>query len=433
MRISNSVSETTDVLSAGNQSSVLTRSLRANRSLKLIVAFLIIAVLIYMELNGGRSFFDEVLSIVSFFYLLFLAIKDELSRYDSVSLFMLLVVIYIGLISNVFSGISRSLTSILIDVVAETKVLWVFFAAKYLFRGQTGNTFATTLVSLAKAYIISAFACSIVSQVVNIGMTESQRYGLQGFRFVFPFSFQFMAVSLLAIAVLIKGNAKNRKVYFVLASISLMLATKSAPLLFGLLFLVLLYYFNHFKKLNAFAVSLLLLGVGFVGSYQIQTYLMNVNAPRYLFFLHGAELANRFFPLGAGFSTFGSDQAARVYSPLYYEFGFSYLFGLNPEDGSFLSDTFWPMAIGQFGWIAFVLLAILYLRIVLGFKEPAKHGYESKAFLYAAFFSYMIHAVGSAILSSSAGVIGFIALGLVCSSCDNKLIGDNRFSRVGGI
>lgn len=433
MSISNSASETTSVLSAGNQNSQLTGPLKPKRSLKPIAAFFIISVLIYMELIGGRSFFDEALSIVSVLYLLFLAIRDDLSRYDSVSLFILMVVIFIGLASNVFSGISRPLTSVLIDVVAETKVLWAFFAAKYMFRGQTGKTFATALVFLAKAYIISAFVCSIVSQVVNIGMTESQRYGLQGFRFVFPFSFQFMAVSLLAIAILIKGNAKNRKVYYVLASISLMLATKSAPLLFGLLFLVLLYYFNHFKKLNAFVVALLFLGVIFVGSYQIQTYLMNVNAPRYLFFLHGAELANRFFPLGAGFSTFGSDQAARLYSPLYYEFGFSYLFGLNPEDGSFLSDTFWPMAIGQFGWIAFALLVILYLRIVLGFKGPVKHEFESKAFLYAAFLSYMIHAVGSAILSSSAGVIGFIALGLVCSSYDDQLIGSKRLGRVGGI
>ena len=38
---------------------------------------------------------------------------------------------------------------------------------------------------------------------------------------------------------------------------------------------------------------------------------------------------------------------------------------------------------------------------------------DQKAFMYASFISYIIHAVGSAILSSSAGVIGFIALAIV--------------------
>lgn len=271
------------------------------------------------------------------------------------------------------------------------------------------------LVPASKIYIVIGFICSLISQFVNIGMTESERYGLQGFSFIFPFSFQFLAVSLLAIAVLITSEAKSRQRYYVLASISLMLATKSSPLLFGLMFLVLLFYFYRYERLNIFVIALLFFGIIAVGSYQIQTYLMNVNAPRYLFFLHGAELASQHFPIGTGFATFGSDQAARSYSPLYFQFGFSHLFGLNPEDGSFLSDTFWPMALGQFGWIGFILFVGLFVRIFLSFKENRGNQAESKSFLYSALLSYMIHAVGSAILSSSGGMIGFIAMALVNS------------------
>lgn len=45
-------------------------------------------------------------------------------------------------------------------------------------------------------------------------------------------------------------------------------------------------------------------------------------------------------------------QAARNYSRLYYQYGFNSLFGMNTRDGSFLSDTFWPMAIGQLYMLA---------------------------------------------------------------------------------
>lgn len=387
----------------------------AKQSLKPFVAYLIIGLLIFFELVGGRSYFDEFLSLAAIAYLLYLAIKDELSRADSTSIFMLIVVIFIGLCSNTVSGIARTTFSALVDVIAETKILWIFFAAKYYFRGETASKFSNSLVLISKIYISIGFICSIISQFINIGMTESERYGINGFSFVFPFSFQFLAVSLLAIAVLIISKAQNRQRYYLISSISLMLATKSSPLLFGLMFLTLMFYFRRHKKLNAFVVALLFLGITVVGSYQIQTYLMNENAPRYLFFMHGAELADKYFPFGTGFATFGSDQAARNYSPLYYQFGFSHLFGLNPEDGSFLSDTFWPMALGQFGWIGFGLYVGLFVRLLMSFPHSRGTQVESKAFLYSALLSYMIHAVGSAILSSSAGVIGFIALALVNS------------------
>ena len=397
----------------------------SRRSLKPMFACLILGVLIFFELAGGRSYFDEVLSLGAILYLLYLAVKDELSRYDSVSLFILVVVIFLGLSSNITSGVSRSITSVAIDAIAETKILWVYFAAKYFFRGKTATSFSNVLTPVSKIYIVIGFVCSFISQFVNIGMTESERYGLQGFSFIFPFSFQFLAVSLLAIAVLVTVRAKNRQRYYVLASVSLMLATKSSPLLFGLMFLILLFYFNKHEKLNIFVIAFLFFGIVAVGSYQIQTYLMNVNAPRYLFFLHGAELANQHFPFGTGFATFGSDQAARSYSPLYFQFGFSRLFGLNPEDGSFLSDTFWPMALGQFGWIGFALFIGLFARIFLSFKDNRGNKAESKAFLYSALLSYIIHAIGSAILSSSAGMIGFIAMALV-----NSPTGESRKSGI---
>lgn len=73
------------------------------------------------------------------------------------------------------------------------------------------------------------------------------------------------------------------------------------------------------------------------------------------------------------------------------------------------------MALGQFGWIGFALFVGLFVRIFLSFKNNRGVQAESKAFLYSALLAYIIHAVGSAILSSSAGMIGFIAMALVNS------------------
>lgn len=115
--------------------------LNVQRSLKSLFAILIIGTLIFFELAGGRSYFDEFLSLGAIAYLLYLAVSDELSRYDSVSLFILVLVAFLGLCSNVTSGISRSISSVAIDLIAETKILWVYFAAKYYFRGKIALSF----------------------------------------------------------------------------------------------------------------------------------------------------------------------------------------------------------------------------------------------------------------------------------------------------
>lgn len=389
--------------------------------LRAMLFLAVLLLLVLFELNGGRNYLDEALCIAAAGYLLYLAFVDTLSRYDSVSIFLLVFVVFIGLLSNVASNISVSAFSIAIDIIAEIKVPLIFFAAKYLLRSEkTRSDIVRILFPVAKVYIVVAFVCSVASQFVDIGMAESERYGLMGFKFFFPFSFQFLAVTLVMIAILISHeNVKHKNAYLCLASISLMLALKSSPLLFGVMFLFLLIYFNRRDRLKMSTIVIMCVVILLLGSFQIQTYLLNPNAPRALFFHYGAITANEFFPLGSGFSTFGSDQAARNYSPLYYQYGFNTLFGMNPEDGSFLSDTFWPTAIAQFGWIGFAIYVIVFLRILRSFAVISPSKPDSKAFVYSAFASYMIHAVGSAILSASAGVIGFVAIAFVLA--DNEV------------
>lgn len=317
--------------------------------------------------------------------------------------------------------------SVFVDLIAETKFLWVLFAFKYYitsnpYDDRTVYNDLTRLVKpFAKWFCYLAGIFAIVSQFVNIGMTENERYGIKSYNFVFPMSFQFLAVALVAIAVLSssKNNRSNRLPYAAIC-VGLILATKSSPLLFSVMFLFLLIYFKRRDQLKMRTVVFMAIIVLFLGTFQIQTYLMNANAPRYLFFYYGGKTANSYFPLGSGFATFGSDQAARNYSRLYYQYGFNGLFGMNTEDGSFLSDTFWPMAIGQFGWIGCILYILIYIRIFLSFGRMALNS-EQKAFLYAGYLQYLIHAVGSAILSSSAGIIGAIALAAVMNTSDKNV------------
>ena len=386
-----------------------------------VICILVLAFLIYFEMRGGRSYFDEGLALVCMFYVIMLLLKRRLDSSDQISVFLLIAVIAIGLFSNVMSGLAYSWFSVFVDVISETKFLWTLFAFKYYITSMVYKEMSQMLRLLAKWFCYLAGAFAVISQFINLGMTGSERYGIKPYNFVFSMSFQFLAVALVAIAVLsISKGYKNNRMAYAAVCVGLILATKSSPLLFAVMFVFLLFYFQRRMQLKTRTLVFMAVIILLLGTYQIQTYLMNVNAPRYLFFYYGGKTANTYFPLGSGFATFGSDQAARNYSKLYYQYGFNSLFGMNVKDGSFLSDTFWPMAIGQFGWIGSALYILIYVRIFLSFKRM-KLNAEQKAFLYAGYMQYIIHAIGSAILSASAGMIGAIALASVMTptnECD---------------
>lgn len=388
------------------------------RSLMSAAIFLVI---ITLELVNNGGYFDEIIGILSAFYLVLF--RTRIERQDIYTLMVLGIVVVIGFISNLVSGISHDYFSIGIDIVAETKLLFAYFAMKYFLNDEEKKATINMLVPLAKLFTIITFICSIISLFTDIGMSGAERYGIRSFNFIFTFSFQYVAVYMLFFGILVcntKMRNKEKTYYYAMAIISLVLATKAPPIMFSIIFIGLAVYFKKHERISPAIMIIGIIILTIAGWFQIETYLLNENAPRHIFFKYAFKTASDYFPLGSGFGTYGSDQAARNYSLLYYRYGFDTLNGMNPENGAFLSDTFWPMAIGQFGWIGCLLYLLAYVLVFLSFKNN-KYNNQTKAFLYAAFLQYMIHAIGSAILSSSAGLIGFMALAIFTVSNDDGI------------
>lgn len=395
--------------------------------LKSIFVVILFIILIIIEITKNGGYIDEIIGVSSIVYLAFS--RKKIERRDLITIMIICLIILFGIISNAVSNITSSLFSIGIDIVAETKLIFAYFALKYFLSDKEKKETINMLLPLAKVFTISAFLLSIVSQFVNIGMTGSTRYGIREFKFIFNFSFQYVAVYMLVFGILVcntKMRENVRLTYYAMAIISIVLATKGPPIMFSIIFVGLSFYFRKHDRISP---AIMLIGaaiLAWAGWFQIETYLLNENAPRHIFFQYSFKTANKYFPFGSGFATYGSDQAARNYSKLYYLYGFDELNGMNPDNPAFLSDTFWPMAIGQFGWLGSIAYVIVYVRIFLTFKNN-KYTNQRRAFIYAAYLQYMIHAIGSAILSSSAGLIGFMAIAIFTISDDQT---EKRKSRL---
>ena len=141
----------------------------------------------------------------------------------------------------------------------------------------------------------------------------------------------------------------------------------------------------------------------FVGNGAISTYFGDLETPRKLLFQGGIKVFQKFFPLGAGFASYGSNAAYMYYSPLYFQFGFHHIWGLNLEYGNIANDNFWPMIFAQFGFIG----SIFYILMMMAIMKDLfiKSMYKNQVVSLSLIIGYLlISSVGANIITGVLGV-----------------------------
>jgi hypothetical protein len=96
------------------------------------------------------------------------------------------------------------------------------------------------------------------------------------------------------------------------------------------------------------------------------------------------DVAKDKFPFGAGLGRYGSWISRIHYSPIYYQYGLSHVWGLSEDFPVFINDTFWPMILGEtgvFGFILFVAVLIIFLVVLFKNTRTQENPYAKAYFL----------------------------------------------------
>ncbi len=147
--------------------------------------------------------------------------------------------------------------------------------------------------------------------------------------------------------------------------------------------------------------------------------------PRIVLANASVEIASDKFPFGSGLGTFGSWMSKVNYSDIYHEYGVSDYWGLSPQNDQYLNDTYWPMIIGEFGFLGAFFLLSFYLMIFKFFMNNIKYAsnLKLKCYLMLGFSVYLelfIESFSSPSLSRSPQVFIVMAiLGMVVAYCFN--------------
>jgi hypothetical protein len=80
--------------------------------------------------------------------------------------------------------------------------------------------------------------------------------------------------------------------------------------------------------------------------------------PRMALYAASLAVARDNFPFGAGLGRYGSPMSRSAYSPVYHEYGLSVVRGLSQNDPNAVTDTFWPMLLGEAGPIGLAGYAV---------------------------------------------------------------------------
>lgn len=310
-----------------------------------------------MEVAPAAAYFDEAMTVLLTICALTSSMgkssKGEVSlnAHERLALFLLVVLSILTLFGGLLSEVRLEPMPILIDVFTCIKFPVALLSGYIVFSRST--RLYSLLKIEAKLLLVAMLPFAVLNQFVDIGMRFDTRYGFYSFQFVFghPAS---MAAVVVGISVLLFADAKDNGVWLALCWLYLALSLRSTAIAFAAISLLIWIFAGRSGRLNLGHFVAFVPVALYFGWSQIRYYFIDIDgsARRELLDV-GFQIANRFFPLGSGYATYASSvtSSPEYYSSLYYQYGLSGVLGLTPNNPIFLSDSFWPIVFGQFGWL----------------------------------------------------------------------------------
>ena len=222
--------------------------------------FILISLIIselFMEKINILRYSDEVIAIFSIIYII---LKLTLTQYKKKCptniiklILVVIVLIIIGLISNITAKIQTNLFIIIVDIISNFKIVFISVAMYMMLNKETANDILKKLNVMSKIFIILGIIFGILSLFFNLGMRGEYRYGIYCFNFIFSQAHIYSMFLLFALLV-VAFNAKRDKIFFlywILVDIQLILTTKGTSIMTCICsFLIYIYIYIKKEKLN---------------------------------------------------------------------------------------------------------------------------------------------------------------------------------------
>lgn len=385
-----------------------------------IVSYIVLMFSITIQNIIGFSYLDELATcvlVIAVAWKLFGAwYKNELvvPTPAVISIAAFLLFILVGVICNYLFKYQTQLINILIDIFTCIKFPITLLCTILLFRNRDIN-FYLMIEKFCRMLVTLLLVLAILNLLIDFGMGTDPRFGLRSsFMFICGHPAYLALLCMGVFLIFIRDVDKNK--LFIFFTILVMASTlRSKALAFCAVGPSVIYFMRPGRKITFIHVLLFIVVALAIGWDQFSYYYQTDGSARAEITRASLEIAHDYFPLGTGFASFGSVYSAEgnYYSPLYYDYELDEIWGLTPGDTFFLSDTFWPTLLGQFGVIGLSLFLIGLASAVIW---ASSSGPESRMAIVCCIAYYVIESTSASALFNPTSVYISMSLGFVVSS-----------------
>lgn len=330
------------------------------------------------------QYYDEILAIIGILAILYdlVRTKGKIKKINLIILICLFVISIIGFYS-VMQNKYQELQYSFIDWIIVMKFFLIYLLSQIFTKYFDLSQYANQIYKSIKAIIIILTLFTIANYAFKLYPSEV-RFGIMANKLFYehPTYLAAVCIALIANIILFSNKVKNKYVYICLIILASTMRFKAIAATVVIL-MIIIYVNNTNKKISILKLGVIGLVAIVVAWSQIEYYFLDSEgSPRRMLIEASIEIANDFFPIGTGFGTFGSFVSGEHYSLAYELYGLNKTYGLMEGGTFFLSDTFWPMILGQFGYIGTFLyllaLILIFIKVQKEFKKNNKNVYLAK-------------------------------------------------------
>ena len=390
--------------------------LRYKQSFSLILLSLLFCVCFYdIIAKAGMTFTDELLVLYLYSCWLYMGVKNsEFVFFIYISLFYLLY----GIIQR-----TNVLPAILTDFFIEIKPFMAFYTA-YLLKIH--------LIEKEKQIIRNVcvlFSIAFLPIGMNYVLGGDWVYIIPGHPSRYATIYQILGLVYLSFS---KRNKRNYKeaAFIIFCSV---LSMRSKAYGFFAFYMAMVIFENRMlrNKIITFkniGIAVIILSVTlFVARDKILFFFVDGTTnsedmyARPALYVKGIEIMKDYPVWGSGLGSYATYASGVYYSPLYYRYNLDTIYGLEPDNCLFISDTFYPV-FAQFGVLGFVLFVVFWKRRMMMANSFRKKG-DKNSFLISLsiMMIIIIDSVADSTFIQNRGVFLMMIMGIVLSESRRNL------------
>lgn len=364
--------------------------------------------------------------VIIFSLVLIVNFKKILSvKINKIYIFLIYAFIFmslIGLISTYINKIQPIKSSVL-DWFLFSRYMIIYIYILFFIEGSTKKYIIGILLNSIKIWTVLNFILLIFNLIHPIFPVADIRFGLPSQQLLYLRPVNLATLSYVSWIILSKE--KNFFVYQGMALILALSTLRSKIIILLLAYFLYKAYVSITKntswifKISGLTTIIFILILNFKSTLYLKLF-NTTTAARSILLRNGIKVAKDYFPMGAGFATFGSYSSFVNYSPLYEKLGMNHQYGFLRHGYYYGMDSYFSMIVAQFGFIGMSLFLSIIFLLLFNFrmsdKYSAKNGNPEMLIVLI-----IVSLFTDSLLNTDMGLFIFLILGLLSEESYSKL------------